>query len=142
MSRRGVGARLLRVEAEAAVFAPLIDALAAVGRRCGWLDLATPPVPPPDLETAAGLGALRAVAAGGGWTVAVKRVKGALVLRDLLREHFAGCDLVLVKGEVEAAALAPSEGGFWVVKPVAGDARRLTTEELARRLRRPGWPEA
>ena len=34
--------RVLRVEAEPAVFAPLFEALAESGLRCGWLDLSGP----------------------------------------------------------------------------------------------------
>jgi hypothetical protein len=89
---------LLRVAQEPASFAPLFAALTAAGLRCGWLELRRPGAPPPGLEAAAALGAARAVAAGDGRSVAVKALRGAPVLRDLLREHFAGCTLVLVAG--------------------------------------------
>ncbi len=130
--------RLLRVEAEPAVFAPLVSAMTAAGLRCGWLDLTEPAPPPPALEEAAGLGMLRAVSAVGNRAVAVKPVKGGFVLRDLLREHFRGCALVLVRGDIEAAALSFTEGG-WMVR-TAGSEEILSTEELIARVRKPDWP--
>jgi len=90
---------LLRVDDAPGRFAPLIDAARALGLRIGWLDLggATTPVPEA-LETAAALSVLRAVAVGEGRTVTVKPMRGAPVLKDLLREHFRGCVMVLVRG--------------------------------------------
>lgn len=130
--------RLLAVEGEPAAFAPLVEALSARGRRCGWLDLRRPVEVPPELEAAAGLGVLRAVSAIGGRVVSVKPVRGATVLRDLLREHFTGCALVLVRGELEIAGLEPASGGWRVVRP-DGAEERLSTDELVDKLGRPGW---
>ncbi len=92
---------LLRVEVGAAGWAPLFAAAKEVDLRIGWLefDLGEPANLPRSLEEAAGEGALRAVAVATARTVAVKPRKGAFVLRDLLREHFRGCALVLVRGE-------------------------------------------
>lgn len=137
---------LLRVAEGPERFAPLIAAVQALDLRVGWLDLAPPPPVPGDLETAAGLGTLRAVAAGGGRAVVVKPLRGEPVLGDLLREHFRGCVLVLVRGEVvlgERAAplLQPEDSGErWTV--VAGEtARALSAADLAEALRspRPPW---
>lgn len=131
---------LLRVEAGPELFAVLIEAARALDLRVGWLDLAPPPPAPGDLETAAGLGTLRAVAAGGGRAVAVKPLKGEPVLKDLLREHFRGCALVLVRGEVAAPRLR-LEAERWQVLVPGEAARPFTTGALAEALRspRPPW---
>jgi hypothetical protein len=126
---------LLRVEDGPERFASLIEAARAEGLRIGWLDLAPHP-PPPGLEAAAGLGVLRAVAAGGGRTVAVKPLRGEPVLGDLLREHFRGCVLVLVRGEVEAPVLRP-DGEGWRIEAAGEAARRFEAGKLAAALRRP-----
>jgi len=108
---------LLVVEEGPERFGPLFAAVREIGLRIGWLDFPAPAPPPPlpaDLEAAAGLGALRAVAAGGGRSIAVKPLRGAPVLPDLLREHFRGCALVLVRGEVEAPVLAAHGEDFQV----------------------------
>lgn len=127
---------LLRVEAGAEHFAALVSAAREAGLRLGWLDLVAPPKPPPALEAAARLGVLRAVGVRGGRSVAVKPIRGAPVLRDLLREHFAGCAAVLVRGEVEAPLLRPV-GERWRVEPSAGGEAGYTTDELLALLRRP-----
>jgi hypothetical protein len=130
---------LLTVDEGPERFAGLLDALRAAGLRAGWLDLSAEPTGEPipsDLAAAAASGALRAVAAGGGRTVAVKALRGAPVLRDLLREHFRGCALVLVRGEVAAPHLA-LVGDSWTVAPPGEAARRYTTGELVAALRRP-----
>lgn len=130
--------RLLRVDAAPDVFAPLVEAMAARGLRCGWLDLAEAAPAPAGLEAAAAIGMMRAVSAVGARTVAVKPVKGGFVLRDLLREHFRGCALVLVRGEVEAEGLRPDEGS-WIVDSPEGEKKQLSTAELADSLRKPKW---
>lgn len=127
---------LLRVTEPPDRFAPLIEAARAAGLRIGWLELSAASPLPETLHAAAGLGVLRAVAAGGGRTVAVKPHRGAPVLKDLLREHFLGCALVLVQGEAEAPAL-DSEEGTWRLHLPEGSIRRLTTAELVESLRRP-----
>lgn len=137
---------LLRVEGTPDRYASLIEAARALGLRTGWLDLAgdlgAAPAPLPEtLETAAGLGVLRAVAVGGGRTVAVKPLRGAPVLKDLLREHFQGCTLVLVRGEIGASSLR-IEGDAWLVTPPGAASRRYTTADLALALRKPHpWGE-
>lgn len=129
---------LLRVTAPPERFASLIAAARALGLRIGWLELGPAPDPiPPTLGVAADLGALRAVAAGEGRAVSVKPLRGQPVLKDLLREHFLGCALVLVRGDVEAPALEPDEGEAWRLTLSATATRRLTTAELAASLRRP-----
>jgi len=133
---------LLRVEEGPERFAPLFAAAREAGLRLGWLDLApplAPPLVPADLEAAAGLGALRAVAVVGGQggrSVAVKPLRGEPVLKDLLREHFRGCVLVLVRGVVAAPHLAPVGEGFRVTG-TEGLARLYSPSSLAAVLRRP-----
>jgi hypothetical protein len=128
---------LLRVTDPPEIFAPLIEAARALGLRVGWLDLAgaVSPLPEP-LESAAALGMLRAVAVGEGRTVAVKPLRGATVLKDLLREHFRGCVLVLARGEVEAPRLE-ADGEAWRLSLPESASRRLSTGELAESLRKP-----
>ena len=128
---------LLRVEDAPDRYAPLIEAARALGLRTGWLDLGTAPAPLPEtLETAAGLGVLRAVSVGEGRTVAVKPLRGQPVLKDPLREHFQGCTLVLVRGEIEAPFLR-IEGDAWTVTPSGAASRRYSTADLALALRKP-----
>ena len=132
---------LLRVEDAPDRFAPLIDAARALGLRVGWLDLGAAPAPIPEsLETAAGLGVLRAVSVGEGRTVAVKPLRGTPVLKDLLREHFQGCALVLIRGEIRGEIAAPAlrtEDDAWLVTPPGAASRRYATADLALALRRP-----
>jgi hypothetical protein len=133
---------LLRVDQGPDRFALLIDAARTLGLRIGWLDLGAAPAPPADLESAASLGVLRAVAVGEGRAVAVKPLRGAPVLRDLLREHFQGCALVLVRGPVDAPPLAP-DGEGWRVEPSGVAALRYSSEQLATALRKPHpWQSA
>jgi hypothetical protein len=131
---------LLRVEEGPERFGALFAAAREAGLRVGWLELAPtadrPAGLPDDLEAAAGEGALRAVAAGGGRSVAVKPLRGEPVLRDLLREHFRGCALVLVRGEVEAPVLAAQGEDFQVT--LSKDVVRLySAAGMTAILRRP-----
>ena len=128
---------LLRVEEGPSRFAPLIEAARSLGLRIGWLELGAAPGPVPEtLESAAGLGAQRAVAVGEGRVIAVKRLRGRPVLRDLLREHFQGCALVLVRGEIDAPFLT-AEGDSWIIQPPGAAARKYATPQLAAALRKP-----
>ncbi|MEM8996306.1 MAG: hypothetical protein AAGF23_16080, partial [Acidobacteriota bacterium] len=94
---------LLRVEADADAFAPLVTELASRGERAGWLDwrpgdntpVADAPTAGP-LADAAGLGVLRAVSISRAAAVSVKPASGPAVLRDVVREYFRGCRVVLV----------------------------------------------
>lgn len=133
---------LLRVEDAPDRYAPLIEAARALGLRTGWLDLNAPSAPVHEpLETAAGLGVLRAVSVGEGRTVAVKPLRGAPVLKDLLREHFQGCTLVLIRGPIDAPSLR-IEGEAWLVTLPGAASRRYTTSDLALALRKPRpWGE-
>lgn len=127
---------LLRVERPAAECAALIAAVRNEGLRVGWLELSqTVAEPlPAGLAEAAELGVLRAVAVGAGRSVAVKPMRGQPVLRDLLREHFRGCTLVLIRGAVDSPFLEPW-GHDWRVT-AGGEAREYTTVELIATLRK------
>jgi hypothetical protein len=128
---------LLRVEETPERFAPLVEAARALGLRTGWLELGGTAHPvPPVLEAAAALRVLRAVEVGEGRTVAVKPLRGAPVLKDLLREHFRGCALVLVRGEIAAPSLR-IEDSIWKVTPPGAASRSYTPEKLAEALRKP-----
>jgi len=127
---------LLRVTLPPDRFASLTESARALKLRVGWLDWAAEPPASSPLEAAAELGVLRAVAVGEGRVVAVKPVRGRPVLQDLLREHFLGCALVLVRGEVDAPALEP-DGDGWRLQPPGSAFRRLTTAEISAALRKP-----
>ena len=129
---------LLRVARPVVEFEDLIAAVRHEGGRVGWLELgSTAPAPvPASLSAAADRGVLRAVAVGGGSTVAVKPMRGEPVLRDVLREHFRGCQLVLVTGEIDAPLLEPRDGS-WVLRLAGEPAARWTTERLVAALARP-----
>ena len=127
---------LLRVEEAPEQFASLVEAARAGGLRVGWLELADVAPLPEVLESAAGLGVLRAVSVGDGRTVAVKPLRGAPVLKDVLREHFLGCALALVRGEVEAPRLR-REGEGWVVEVQDQAGKAFSTEKLVAELRSP-----
>ncbi len=141
---------LLLADGPVVTFGRLIAALRHDGARAGWLEwsspseLESPSGPescvaatyPESLDVAAGQGVLRAVAIGGGRSVAVKPMRGAPVLRDVLREHFRGCRLVLVVGEVDAPKLEP-DGEDWKITVPGRAAMRWTTEKLIAALRKP-----
>lgn len=128
---------LLRVDDRPEIFRPLIEAARAQGMRVGWLDLGATPAPVPEtLGAAADLGVLRAVAVGEGRAVSVKPLRGAPVLKDLLREYFQGCALVLVRGELDVPALAPENDG-WRISPPGLASRRSSTEDFVASLRKP-----
>jgi len=120
--------------------APGETSSAARHETAGETGRATPPAPVPErLESAAALGALRAVGVGGGRSVAVKPLRGAPVLRDLLREHFRGCAAVLVAGDGAPAEIPflVADGDAWTVRTSGAAGLRLGAAELVRRLRRP-----
>lgn len=130
--------------------APLFEAARREGLRVGWLDLGAGGAPPEtggapaELAWAAAAGAFRAVAVTPGRVVAVKTPTGPPVLRNLLREHFLGCALVVVrhggKGappELEAVPRIEAGDGVFRIAPPDGAPRELTAEALVARLRRP-----
>ena len=128
----------LRVTEGSAAFRSLCAAIEREGERAGWLDLALSlllrrPTRRTRERSSAALddGVWKAVGVEAGRTVAIKRRRGAPVLRDLLREHFSGCRLVLVRGEAVAAAAALARRRLGD-RAAGGETRRLTTAELVR----------
>jgi hypothetical protein len=103
---------LVAVDGPPEAFAELFAAARERGVRIGWLELAAAEAVPADLERAAAEGAQRAVAVGGGRAVVVKPLRGEPVLRDLLREHFLGCALVLVRGAEGRPRLVSAAAGY------------------------------
>ena len=158
---------LLRFAGSPGELAPLAAAAATEGLRIGWLDLAEvgPAAPsgaggsaPPGLEQAVSAGAFRAVGVRPGRTVALKTLAGPPVFRDLLREHFLGCSLVVVRTDGAPRAQGDGPAGLGVrdaeaalddaprllvdgerfrVEPPGRAGRRWTAAELAGRLRKP-----
>lgn len=126
---------LLATDEPATALAPLVAAAAAAGFRVGWLDLGVVAEPSPSLESPVRAGFFRSVARSEAGIVTAKRVRGAPVVEDLLREHFLGCRLVFVRGESEAPRLS-RRGERWLVES-ASARLELTTESLVARLRRP-----
>ncbi len=128
---------LLRVAAEPAAFSELLAAARALGLRVGWLELEIDGVAPARLAAALGAGGERAVAVGAGAVVAARALRGPVRLRELMRQQFLGCALVLVRGEAEAPTLEPDEEGGWRVRAADGGVRRFDTGALAAALRQP-----
>jgi hypothetical protein len=128
---------LLRVAEEAEVYGPLLVAAGEAGLRVGWLELQAPPPPPATLTGALAAGSERAVAIGESWTLAARARKGPARLRELLRQQFLGCTLVLVHGEAYAPALESTGDGAWRVSIPGGGERRLALEQLVAALREP-----
>lgn len=127
---------LLAVVGVAGDFEALFAAARERGVRVGWLELESAVLPPPDLAFAPPAGAFRAVAVGNRISIAVKPMKGAPVLRDLVREHFLGADVVLVKGTDLFPKLSAVDGG-WKLGESPTNERRLSLDELFARLRKP-----
>ena len=140
--------RLWVVAAGVEGFLPLYVGAQAAGIRLGWLDLRPPPDLPPELEAAVESGALRGVSVGGGRSLALKGVRGQPVLDDLVREHFKGCWLVLirvdaagadVRGDLAALCRLEAKPPGWLLVDAVGERRSLSTEELLGALRKPGF---
>lgn len=128
---------LLAVDGPAEEFAALFAAARVAGLRFGWLALNASVDPPPPLQAPPLLDAFRAVAVGDGRSIAMKPMKGKAVLRDLLREHFLGADVVLVAGLDLFPRLAALGEGPWKLEESATASRSYSTEELLVRLRQP-----
>ena len=126
----------MSIVGEPADFAPLFEAARERGVRIGWLELDSDAAPPPTLTGPPLTSAFRAVAVGSSATVVVKPRKGAPVLRDLIREHFLGADVVLVKG-LDLFPKLRNGDGSWVFGESAVRERRLSLDELFARMRKP-----
>ena len=127
---------LLRTTRDPVDFQPLFAAASALGLRIGWLDLESTADAPPELKEAAAQGAFRSVGVTADRVLTVKPVKGATVVKDLLREHFAGCRLVLIRGNHDAPELPVAAGGYRV-RFADGADKDFSAEALAKALRKP-----
>ena len=128
---------LLAVDGAAEAYAPLFAAAKAAGVRVGWLAWNVQVDPPPPLQAPPLLEAFRAVAVGDGRSLAMKPMQGKAVLRDLLREHFLGADVVLVAGLELFPRLTARGKGPWKLEESATASRLYSTDELLVRLRKP-----
>lgn len=125
-------------------FAPLIHAVEADGGRVGlllWHPLAASVDPP--LATTAASGLLRSVQVNAAGSVVHKPRKGPAVLRDVVREHFRGCRVVLVVGEpvaelAEVPRITPKGDAFQLES--GSSKRQFDPAALAAWLRRPAPP--
>jgi hypothetical protein len=137
MGERRAVTHALRVSETSAAFRSLFAAIEEQGERAGWLDLEVSGSQSP--ADANDDGAWKTVWVEARRSVAVKRRRGPAVLDDLLREHFRGCRLVLVRGDAALPTLR-SRGDAWELESPSGELRRLTTAELTRALRAPRLP--
>ena len=135
----------LRVGESSDAFRCLFAAVRDQGERAGWLELEELP---PIEEASEAAGAIGRTLEAGAWkvvaveearSVAVKSRRGPPVLRDLLREHFRGCRVVLVRGDLALPTLRP-RGAGWELEGVDGSVRRVTTADLLHTLRSPRLP--
>jgi hypothetical protein len=122
-------------------FHPLVEAAHEAGFRVGWLEWSQAHPLPAVLEGALDRGSpFRTVTVAPSGVVAAKRVEGAPVLKDLLREYFSGCRLVLLRGgdrgRTHLPSIDPDDGG-WLLTFPDGISRRGTTEDIVRNLSRP-----
>jgi hypothetical protein len=129
----------LRVNEGSAAFRSLFAAITERGERAGWLELDAPASAAPAApDQTAGDEVWKEVTVEERRSVAIKSRRGPPVLRDLLREHFRGCRVVLVRGDAELPELRP-RGDDWELL-AGGEVRRLTTTDLVSALRAPRLP--
>jgi len=132
-----VHTHVVAVSGDVEGFGELISHLGDLGLRCGWLEWREPGLVDQSLGMAVDMGAFRAVAVGEERTVAVKRMKGPAVLRDVVREYFKGCAVVLVVGGPPGLPMLRAKGDGWELRGVDGEVRSLGLEALGGRLRGP-----
>lgn len=125
----------LLVDGEADDYLEVIEALRVEGIRVGWLDLRGAEVPAA-LTSACRTGVLRAVAVDDGVTVSAKPRRGGIVMKDLQREYFLGCSVVLIRGGEGMPRLA-ARAGRWRLSAPGEPPRTLDTARLVKLLRRP-----
>jgi hypothetical protein len=140
MGERRAVTHALRVSEGSAAFRSLFAAIMEQGERAGWLELDAPtPAAPAAPDETAGDQPWKVVTVEERRSVAIKSRRGPPVLRDLLREHFRGCRVVLVRGGSTLPLLRP-RGDHWELQGPSGAVRRLTTVELVSALRAPRLP--
>jgi hypothetical protein len=125
---------LLQIEDAPSRFEPLVRAVSKAGMRVGWLDFRA--IETPDaLAAASETGVFRAVSVGESSTVSVKSRIGPAVTKDLIREYFQGCSVVLISGRETAVSLHRRDDQ-WAVSSPGGEEEVFTTERLVAALRR------
>jgi hypothetical protein len=125
---------LLQIEDAPSRFEPLVRAVSKAGMRVGWLDFRS--IETPDaLAAASATGVFRAVSVGESSTVSVKSRIGPAVTKDLIREYFQGCSVVLISGRETAVSLHRRDDQ-WAVSSPGGEEEVFTTERLVAALRR------
>ena len=144
---------IIKTDLQRSDLTDLLDAIASLGLKAGWLDW-RPQAEPEDssvggaLVEMASAPVLRAVAVESRRVTSIKPMAGEAVFRDVLRLHFRGCAVILVRAlseplppELVSAPEIRVEGSSYRVTAIdeEGGARRFlwTAEELAARLRRP-----
>jgi hypothetical protein len=137
MGERRAVTHALRVSEGSAAFRSLFVAIEEQGERAGWLELDAPASPSPADPIDDPV--WKSVRVEKGRSIAVKRRRGPAVLDDLLREHFRGCRVVLVRGEAALPMLRP-RGDGWELEGSGRELRRLSTAEIVRALRAPRLP--
>jgi hypothetical protein len=124
---------LLEIEDTPPRFEPLVRAVTEAGMRVGWLDFRA--IETPDaLAAASATGVFRAVSVGQTSTLSVKSRIGPAVTKDLIREYFQGCSVVLISGR-ETAATLHRRDDKWAVSSPGGEEKIFTTEKLVAALR-------
>ena len=129
---------VVAVEGAPEAFEALVRAAAERGARVGWLDWDAASAPPEQLAGAAGAGVAKAVAVSAGGSISWKARKGPPVLRDVLREQFLGCAIVLARG-LEGAPRLIADGPTYRLEATGAAPRTLAAAEAAAELLRPRW---
>ncbi len=131
---------LLKVDDPIGRFAPLFERADERAMRLGWLELDEPALS--GLELGGEGDPFKQVVVGRRRTLAVKRRRGDARLDDLIREHFLGCALLLLRvgaggqdlDEVDAPELRPTAAGWRVSRGERGV--ELDSDALLDRLSR------
>ena len=125
---------LLQIDDAPSRFEPLVRAVTEAGMRVGWLDFRVAETSDA-LAAASATGVFRAVAVGDTETVSAKSRIGPAVTKDLIREYFQGCSVVLISGRETAASLHRRDDE-WAVSSPGGKEKVFTTEGLVAALSR------
>jgi hypothetical protein len=130
---------IVAVELPSSCWTELIREAKQRGARVGWLEWNGADLElPVELEGVMAGGCERVVLVGPRRTVSFRVRRGPSVLRDVIRSHFLGWDLVLVHGLCGIPRLELRGDKFWLV---GGVEERVfpTAAALAAELLRPRW---
>lgn len=129
---------VVAVDGPAEAFADVVRAARERGARVGWLEWETAAGAPDALAAPAAAGVAKAVAVSADGSLAWKARRGPAVLRDVLREQFLGCAIVLARG-LEGAPRLVAEGQRYRFEATGAAPRRLDAAEAVAELLRPRW---